>query len=105
VTVGSNRIGDVQGQNTIVQIAGNDVHLTCANELANELAELAHEMMREGTPSYPIGEIQNAETSIRKGDSNTALQHLKSAGSWALERADKIGLELASSAIKSALGL
>ncbi|MBF0456542.1 MAG: hypothetical protein HQK99_01435 [Nitrospirae bacterium] len=76
--------------------------------LAMELPLLRSAMRKEATnPEHDIsiGDIASAETSAIKKDGPSTLQHLKSAGKWALDVATKVGTGVATYAIKTALGL
>jgi hypothetical protein len=76
--------------------------------LAVQLASLRREMKKTATgPDHDIaiGQIAAAETAAEEGDSGTVLRHLKSAGNWALDVATKIGVSVASEAIKKSMGL
>lgn len=77
-------------------------------QLAADLAKLRSAMKTEATsPEHDaaVGAVAAAETAAKKGDGATAMQHLKSAGKWALDTATKIGTAVASAAIKASLGL
>jgi hypothetical protein len=79
------------------------------------LAQLSEELRRlreamEGDATQPgqklsTGAVAAAEESARQKDGPKVLEYLKTAGKWALEMAEKIGLDLAKEALKSALGL
>jgi hypothetical protein len=76
--------------------------------LAVELASLRREMKQVATePEHDmaIGQIAAAETAAQKGDAGTVLRHLKSAGRWGFDVATKIGVSVASEAIKKSIGL
>lgn len=77
------------------------------SQLANELSRLRHEMKKESVePEHDIAvsEIAQAEQSAKSGDGSRTLEHLKSAGKWALDIATKIGSNLAVEAIKKSMG-
>ena len=77
-------------------------------KLADELSKLRREMGNTAdTPEHHLstGEIAAAEIAAKNAKGPQALEHLKKAGKWAFEVAEKIGTPLASSALKSALGL
>jgi hypothetical protein len=77
-------------------------------QLANELQKLHEALEREATePSQKLaaGAVAAAEQSARQKDGPKALEYLKTAGSWALGVAEKIGVGVATTALKSALGL
>jgi hypothetical protein len=78
--------------------------------IANELASLRKVLRKENSGEEPerdaaIGAVALAEKAARAGDRNKMLDHLKSAGTWASDVATKIGVNLASAALKSAIGL
>ena len=72
-----------------------------------ELARLRAAMKQEteGTAEQDevIGEVAKAEKAAGQGDDRTMLRHLKTAGTWALGVAEKIGVPLAVEAIKRAM--
>jgi hypothetical protein len=80
------------------------------NQSALDLARLAEELARlraamkeiEGKPKQAkaIGEVANGEKAASQGDDRTALRHLKTAGTWTLGVAEKIGVPLAVEAMK-----
>ncbi len=76
--------------------------------LATELASLRREMRQtaqEAEQDIATGEIAAAETAAHKGDTEGVLLHLKNAGKWAFDVATKIGVSVASEAIKKSAGL
>ena len=76
--------------------------------LAAELATLRREMQRtavEAEQAIAIGQIAAAEAAAQKGDANGVSGHLKSAGKWAFDVATKVGVSVASEAIKKSLGM
>jgi len=77
-------------------------------ELASELETLRREARSQAvTPEEDdsTAEIGKAQRAAEAGDGPTALTHLAKAGRWALSVAEKIGIGVATVAIKSALGL
>jgi hypothetical protein len=72
--------------------------------LAEELARLRAAMKQEteGTAEQDeaIGEVAKAEKAAGQGDDRTMLRHLKTAGTWTLGIAEKIGVPLAVEAMK-----
>jgi hypothetical protein len=52
-----------------------------------------------------IGAVANAEVAAKEGDGPKTLEWLGKAGKWALDNATKIGVGVATSALKTALGL
>lgn len=76
--------------------------------LRDELSRLRHKMRQESTsPEHDTatGEIAAAENAAQNGDESSVLEHLKRAGTWALDVATKIGEKVAVAAIKRALEL
>jgi hypothetical protein len=76
--------------------------------LAADLATLRGALQREATaPEHfvALGQVAAAEMAASKADGPTALSHLKDAGRWTLDIATKIGVGVATVALKSALGL
>ena len=50
-----------------------------------------------------IGAVADAEEAAIKGNGPAALRYLKSAGTWALGIAEKIGVNVATEALKRAM--
>jgi uncharacterized protein YjbI with pentapeptide repeats len=96
--------GDLVFQQVWNQSA-DSINLT---SLADELGKLRAAMKQEGTdPEHDIatGNVALAEKSAKEGDGPKALQHLKSAGKWALDTATKIGVDVAAKALTKAIGV
>jgi hypothetical protein len=79
-------------------------------ELAEELAKLRKQMRLECDPDnsqhdIEVGAVALAEQAARSGNSSGALSHLKSVGRWCLDIATKLGVSLATEAIKQSTGL
>jgi hypothetical protein len=90
------------------QISAQQLGQVDMRTLAVELAALRREMRKsssEPEQDIAIGQIAAAETAAQKGDATSVLHHLKSAGKWAFDFATKIGVNVASEAIKKASGL
>ncbi len=78
------------------------------SKLAEELAELRLKLKKDATePEHDIsiGAIASAESSAKKGNGPETLELLSKAGKWALDVAIKIGIPVATEALKTALGL
>lgn len=78
------------------------------NTLAEELARLRPELKAAATTAEQdaaVGEVALAEVAAKKQDGPKALVHLKNAGQWALSMAEKIGVGVATAAIKTAMGV
>lgn len=79
-------------------------------QLAAELAELRKALRKERDPEdsqhdIELGAVAQAEQAASRGDQQGALSHLKAVGKWCLDVATKIGVSLATDAIKQATGL
>jgi len=76
--------------------------------LADELQRLRQAMEREASePGHKLaaGAVAAAEQSARQKDGPKVIEYLKSAGQWSFKIAEQIGVEVAKSALKGALGL
>jgi hypothetical protein len=76
--------------------------------LAEELGLLRQSMKKEATEpelDVAVGAIATAEQAAKAGNGPKALESLKSAGKWALDLSEKIGVGGATAAIKTALGV
>lgn len=76
--------------------------------LASELSLLAEAMREDASDpedQIAIGNISAAQKAATTGDGPKAIEYLKNAGQWALQAAQKIGVDVAVAAIKSSLGL
>ena len=77
-------------------------------KLAEELGQLRQAMEQSATePGHRLaaGAVAAAEESARQADGPKVVEYLKSGGKWALSLAEKIGVGLASTALKAALGI
>lgn len=75
-------------------------------KLAGELAVLREQMKKGGTTvehDAALGDVSKAEQAAKAGDGAKTLEHLKSAGKWALDAATKIGTSLAAEMLKKSL--
>jgi hypothetical protein len=98
-------INDVEGKTLKQEVKSDPSDLVA---LARELAQLRSAMKNDASTAdhdVAIGEIAGAEKAAAQGDEEGARAHLKSAGKWALDTSQKIGVGVAVAAIKSALGL
>src|SRR5262249_53573532 len=78
------------------------------SQLADELLKLCQIMSGEAeeTSHYvAVAEIAKAEAAARQSDSSKVVESLRSAGKWALDVATKIGVPLATEAIKQSTGM
>jgi hypothetical protein len=76
--------------------------------LADELARLRLAMERDAVEpeqKLAVGAVAAAEQSARQNDGPKAIGYLKTAGKWALGIAEKIGVDLATDALKATLGM
>ncbi|MBB3133627.1 hypothetical protein FHS26_001340 [Rhizobium pisi] len=76
--------------------------------LAEDLATLKQNMAGQATTTEQfnaIAAVSAAEDAARSGDETTVVEKLKAAGTWALDVATKIGVAVATEAIKKASGL
>ena len=76
--------------------------------LTSELVKLRESMQQEASTAEhysELGAIANAEIESEKGDGPKALEALSKAGKWSLGIAEKIGVGVASAAIKTTLGV
>jgi hypothetical protein len=75
--------------------------------LAQELGTLRRAMRKEADePSHDkaVAEVGAAEEAAQKADGPSVVKHLKNAGKWALDVATKIGVNVATEALKKSLG-
>jgi hypothetical protein len=78
------------------------------DRLASELGALRAELKRlaaQPEQDMAVGAIAAAEQAASQKDGPRALEYLARAGQWALDIAGKIGVTVASEALKKALGL
>jgi hypothetical protein len=83
------------------------------DKLGPELGRLREAMKSEAMKSeetkpeqdMAIGAVAAAQQAANNGSGPKALEYLKSAGEWALQVAEKIGVGVATAAIKSSLGV
>jgi hypothetical protein len=77
-------------------------------KLSEELRQLRNAMRPEATASdqdAALGSVALAEQAASLGDGPSVLKNLQDAGKWALSVAEKIGVGLATAAVKTALGM
>jgi hypothetical protein len=77
-------------------------------QLARELGRLNDTLRAEAKePEHQmaIGAISAAEAEAKRGNGPKALEYLKNAGAWVFDVATKIGVNVASGAMKSVLGM
>jgi uncharacterized protein YjbI with pentapeptide repeats len=100
-------VGDnAHAHNMTFQQAWNQSNIDLT-QLAEELTRLRAAMKQEtqGTREQDkaIVVVADAEEAAINGDGPTTLQHLKAVGTWALSVAEKIGVTVATEAIKRAM--
>lgn len=103
--VGPNAKAENNTFNQIMQQAASNLDLP---SLTAELAALRKSMRTQATEvehDLAVASIGAAENAAKRQDGVGALEHLKSAGKWALEVATKIGAPVAAKAIQTAIGL
>ena len=77
-------------------------------ELASDLTRLKQELKEKAADDdhyRAIAEVAEAEIAAKEGKGPKVLEHLKNAGKWTFSVAEKIGTNLATAALKTALGL
>ncbi len=100
--------GSHSEHNTFNQIWNKSSGDLDLKQLANELTELRKGLAARATSPeefVAVGQVAAAEKAAGAGDGPSALEHLKSAGTWVWDFATKIGVGVATAAAKSALGL
>ena len=105
--VGSNaRVHDInfnQLWNQNKDLQDSDLH-----KLSEELSQLRGVLKKEAKTlenDKSVGEVASAEEAAKAGNGPKTLEHLKNAGKWALGAAEKIGIPLATAALKASVGL
>ena len=76
--------------------------------LSRELASLRNAMRERATVAehdISVSEVAKAEQAALSGNGSKALEHLKSAGTWALDIAIQIGTNLVATVIAKTLGM
>ena len=92
----------------MTQNIGNNLEDVDMEALGKEFETLRLELKRlSQSPEHDmaVGAIASAEIEIKRGDRSKAKEHMKQAGIWAFDVATKIGVGLATAALKTALGL
>lgn len=93
---------------TYNQIGSQIEKLMDLSQLAIELSLLRQAMSQEAketTEYIAVGEVAKAEEAAKAKDSSKVAESLKGAGKWALDVATKVGVSLATEAIKQSTGL
>ena len=77
-------------------------------QLADELSKLRQEMSQDANDvehHIAVGEVAKAEQAAKVKDSSKLAESLRASGKWSLDVATKIGVSLASEAIKHSMGM
>jgi uncharacterized protein (DUF885 family) len=76
-------------------------------QLATELGELITSVESDGAKHDPkeLEALKSAKEAAQTGHRSEIVQQLKKVGSWAIENATKIGVDVASAAIKASLNI
>jgi len=93
---------------TLEQVNAGELGDMNMKALSAELSRLRDSMRASATKveqDIAVGHVAAAEKAAKEGDKPTVLRHLKNVGKWTLDTATKIGVNLASEAIKKASGL
>lgn len=96
--VGDNARAENFTQNSGIEIA----------ELADAIARLRVAMAAEATEGdqyIALGSVAAAEKEAKAGNKEKAVEYLKSAGKWALDMAQKIGVNVITKAIQGQFGM
>jgi hypothetical protein len=99
--------GDNAVAHDFTQVSNQTLGAIDMSALATELARLRSEARKDATePEHDIAvsDIAKAEQAAKEGQTSVVVQHLKSAGTWALDVATKIGTSVAVEAIKRSMG-
>jgi hypothetical protein len=102
------KLQDVLAGGDVEQIAREKLGGADLKVLADQLATLRNAMREKVTApeqDLAVGNIAAAEVVAREGSASKTIEKLKAAGRWALETAQTIGADVATAALKSALGL
>ncbi len=93
-------------QVSLTQVKENQIENMELKVLATELGLLRREMRHMAeSPEHDVatGAIAAAEQAANAGDKKGVMRHLKNAGTWALDVATKIGVNVASEVIKKSI--
>jgi len=107
VTQGANAKTEVQ-QVTFNQIWQQNKEKVDLGALGAELATLRSELgAKASAPEHyiEIGAIASAEVEAGKGNGEKVYEALAKAGKWSLDVAEKIGIGVATAALKTSLGV
>lgn len=76
--------------------------------LQDELRFLRESLLKKAENAehfISIGEVANAEKAIEEKDEKKIVNHLKSAGTWALDTARELGIKIATELVKKQIDL
>lgn len=93
---------------TFTQLVGQLDKSVDYAQLADELSKLRQAMKAEATEvehDIAVSEIAKAEQAVKAKDSSKVVEHLQTAGKWALDVATKIGVPIAVEVLKQATGI
>ena len=99
---------NAKAENNVFNQFGANADPAQLQALAKELATLRLELKKEAAEpeqDVDVGEVAQAQVEAAKGNGQKALEHLQKVGSWVLDVATKIGVTIATQAIKDALGM
>jgi hypothetical protein len=97
-----------QAHNSTMTVWQQISQATSLSAIAEELAQLRRKVASEPESlerDQAVGQLAAAEAAVKQGDGATALQRLTGIAKWTLDIATKIGTDVASKMIQSALGL
>jgi len=100
-------VGDEAVAHDFTQVSNQTLGSIDMTALAAELARLRVEARKDAVePEHDmaVSDIAQAEQAAKEGQPSKVVQHLKSAGTWALDVATKIGTSVAVEAIKRSMG-
>ncbi len=107
---GNGQIGAV-GHHNNVTINVNDLkdfESIDLSKLADDLSRLIEAMKKECTKTEhytAVGKIVEAQEAAKSDDVSKVKEYLKSAGTWSLDIASKIGVGVALEALKKSIGI
>ena len=91
--------------NQIWNEASSSIELDKLSEELFKLSSALKEKAKEPEHFRAIAEVAEAEAASKSGNGAKTLEHLKKAGKWTLSVAEKIGIGVATTALKTAMGL
>ncbi|MBI1333370.1 MAG: hypothetical protein GC165_10880 [Armatimonadetes bacterium] len=98
--------GGIHVQNVSAEHSSSNEEAIDLKQLAEEIKQLRRSARLEASEvehDHAVAELASAEKATREGDAPTALGHLKNAGQWALEVAEKIGVPLVLEVLKKSI--